>query len=187
MFAINFTNADYGDLIQSVKDVQKEDPKGIQKTNQGGWHSRDDLYDDKRFGVIKGDIIHYCIEVLDHLSVEDHCKPCLTGMWAMINKPGTYNKLHSHPHNFLSGAFYLQVPENSGKLTFHNPHPQSEVLSPPIKANQSIHLAPRVGWQPKVNDLLIFPSWLNHEVEINNSKEDRIMLSFNAKIQRKLN
>jgi len=35
--------------------------------------------------------------------------------------------------------------------------------------------------------LLIFPSWLNHEVEINNSKEDRIMLSFNAKIQRKVN
>ena len=56
-----------------------------------------------------------------------------------------------------------------------------------MKKDQSIHLAPRVGWQPKVNDLLIFPSWLNHEVEINNSKEDRIMLSFNAEIQRKLN
>ena len=43
-----------------------------------------------------------------------------------------------------------QVPENSGKLTFHNPHPQSEVLAPLVKKNQSIHLAPRVGWQPKV-------------------------------------
>ena len=108
-------------------------------------------------------------------------------MWAMINGPGTYNKLHSHAHNFLSGAFYLQVPKDSGKITFHNPHPQSEVLTTPMKTDQSIHLATRVGWQPKVNDLLIFPSWLNHEVEINNSKEDRIMLSFNAKIQRKLN
>ena len=119
--------------------------------------------------------------------MEDHCEPELTGMWAMINGPETHNKLHSHPHNYLSGAFYLQVPENSGKLTFHNPHPQSEVLAPPMKTDQSIHLAPRVGWQPKVKDLLIFPAWLNHEVEINNSKEDRIMLSFNAQIQRKLN
>ena len=187
MFAVNFSNADYGDLIKAVREVQKEDPKGIKKANEGGWHSRDDLHEDKRFGVIKGDIIYHCIEVLNHLSVESYCKPCLTGMWAMVNGPGTYNKLHSHPHNFLSGAFYLQVPENSGKLTFHNPHPQSEVLSPPVKKNQSIHLAPRVGWQPQVNDLLIFPSWLNHEVEINNSKKDRIMLSFNAKIQRKLN
>ena len=105
----------------------------------------------------------------------------------MINGPGSYNKVHSHPHNFLSGAFYLQVPKDSGKLTFHNPHLQSEVLAPPMKTDQSIHLAPRVGWQPKVKDLLIFPAWLTHEVEINNSKEDRIMLSFNAKIQRKLN
>ena len=144
------------------------------------------MYEDKRFGVIKQDIIHYCIEALGHLSVEDHCEPDLTGLWAMINGPGSYNKLHSHPHNYLSGAFYLQVPENSGKLTFHDPRPQSEVLAPPFKQDQSIHLAPRVGWLPKVNDLLIFPSWLNHEVEINNSKEDRIMLSFNAKIKRKL-
>lgn len=188
MFSVNFTTGDYGDLIKAVREVQKEDPKGIQKTNQGGWHSRDDLHEDKRFGVIKADIIHYCIEALDHLSVEDHCEPRLTGMWAMINGPGTYNKLHSHPHNYLSGAFYLQVPKDSGKLTFHNPHPQSEVLYPLyMKKDQSIHLAPRVSWQPKVNDLLIFPSWLNHEVEINNSKEDRIMLSFNAEIQRKVN
>jgi len=105
----------------------------------------------------------------------------------MINGPGSYNKVHSHPHNFLSGAFYLQVPEDSGKLTFHNPHPQSEILAPPMKPDQSIHLAPRVGWQPKVKDLLIFPSWLNHEVEVNNSQEERIMLSFNVQILRKPN
>ena len=80
MFAVNFTNGDYGELIKSVREVQKEDSKGIQKTNQGGWHSRDDLHEDKRFGVIKQDIIHYCIEALDHLSVEDHCEPQLTGM-----------------------------------------------------------------------------------------------------------
>jgi hypothetical protein len=101
VFSVNFTNGDYGDLIKAVREVQKEDQKGIQKTNQGGWHSRDDLHQDKRLGIIKADIIHYCIEALDHLGVEDHYEPQLTGMWAMINGPGTYNKLHSHPHNYL--------------------------------------------------------------------------------------
>jgi len=113
--------------------------------------------------------------------------PQMSGMWAVINKPQSRNALHNHPFNYLSGVFYLQIPTDSGALVFHDPRPQAEVISPPKKPNESIHTSNRVSWAPKPNDLIFFPSWLNHEVEINNSKEDRIVISFNLELNRKLN
>jgi uncharacterized protein (TIGR02466 family) len=79
------------------------------------------------------------------------------------------------------------VPPDSGPLVFHDPRPQSEVLSPPKKIGETIHTSSRVSWSPKQNDLLFFPSWLNHEVEENNSNEERIILSFNLELKRRMN
>jgi uncharacterized protein (TIGR02466 family) len=53
------------------------------------------------------------------------------------------------------------------------------VLSPPKKDSATIHLAHSVQWEPKENTLIFFPSWLQHEVQINNSDEDRVIISFN--------
>ena len=119
--------------------------------------------------------------------MEDHLFPEMSGLWAVINKPQTHNSMHNHPFNYLSGVFYLQVPPDSGTLVLHDPRPQSEVLSPPKKPGESIHTSSRVSWTPKPNDLIFFPSWVNHEVEKNNSQEDRIVLSFNLELKRRLN
>ena len=62
---------------------------------------------------------------------------------------------------------------------FLEPKQQPEVLSPPKKKDASIHLAHSVDYEPKENALIFFPSWLQHEVKINNSDEDRVILSFN--------
>ena len=79
------------------------------------------------------------------------------------------------------------MPKDSGSLIFHDPRPQSEVLSPPKKPQESIHTAHRVTWTPKQNDILFFPSWLQHEVKENNSQEERIVISFNIELKRRNN
>ena len=53
------------------------------------------------------------------------------------------------------------------------------MLSPPKKDNATVHLAHSVQWKPEENNLIFFPSWLQHEVKINNSDEDRVVISFN--------
>jgi len=133
---------------------------------------------------LKSEIINLSQEAMGHLDIVDEMIPEITGMWAVVNGPGSSNRLHNHPFNYLSGVFYLQVPEDSGSLIFHDPRPQSEVLSPPKKQGENLHTAHRVTWEPKQNDLLVFPSWLQHEVEINNSQEERIVISFNIELKR---
>jgi hypothetical protein len=60
-----------------------------------------------------------------------------------------------------------------------------EAFSPPKVENHSIHVAHRVNFKPQNGTLLLFPSYLNHEVEENNSQEDRIVVSFNIHFTRR--
>jgi uncharacterized protein (TIGR02466 family) len=180
--------AGYEDLIKDIKELQQKEPSTIEgKSNDGGWHSHDYLHEDKKFITLRSEIINLAQEAMTHLNIIDMMIPEITGMWAVVNGPGSSNRLHNHPFNYLSGVFYLKVPKDSGSLIFHDPRPQSEVLSPPKKQGESIHTAHRVTWTPKENDILFFPSWLTHEVKKNNSQEERIVISFNLELKRKEN
>ena len=173
--------------MKEIKILQGKEPQTIEgKSTKGGWHSHDYLHENEKFSTLKSEIVNLSQEAMTHLDIIDEMIPSMTGMWAVVNGPGSSNRLHNHPYNYLSGVFYLQVPRNSGALVFHDPRPQSEVLSPPKKIGETIHTSSRVSWSPKQNDLLFFPSWLNHEVEENNSNEERIILSFNLELKRRM-
>ena len=166
-------------LADKLYKIKEEDEEGMPRSNVGGWHSKDELYKNSDFQPIVGDILLKAKECFNHLDVKDNFVPELTGLWGMINPPGSRNCMHTHPFNFLSGVYYLKVPKESGNLVFIEPRPQVEVLSPPRKEDLSIHLSHSVQWEPEENTLIFFPSSLQHEVKINNSKEDRVILSFN--------
>tara|TARA_Y100001937_G_scaffold116648_1_gene168846 strand:- start:126 stop:719 length:594 start_codon:yes stop_codon:yes gene_type:complete len=166
-------------LIDRLYELKAKDAEGMPRSNVGGWHSSDDLYEDEEFKPIVGDILYSAKECFGHLGIQDKYVPEMTGLWGMINSPGSRNNVHTHPYNYLSGVYYLKVPEKSGNLVFLEPKPQAEVLSPPKVEEASIHLAHSVSWEPKKDLLIFFPSWLQHEVKINKSKEDRVILSFN--------
>ena len=186
--------AGHGHLIDRLYEIKAQDEKGMPRSNIGGWHSNDELYKDEEFKStvgdillkakecfepLVGDILKYAKDCFNHMDVKDNFVPEMTGMWAMINPPGSRNNVHTHPYNYLSGVYYLKVPQKSGNLVFLEPKPQAEVLSPKKKKNASVNTAHSVDFEPKENLLIFFPSWLQHEVKINSSNEDRVILSFN--------
>tara|TARA_Y100001937_G_scaffold97914_1_gene133440 strand:- start:225 stop:824 length:600 start_codon:yes stop_codon:yes gene_type:complete len=182
----SFNLEGYSSLKDDIIEFKKEDQIGVKgRSTNGGWHSKDNLHNHPNFSNLRSEIFNFADEAFMHLGVQKMYMPEMTGMWGIINPPGSSNKLHNHPYNFLSGVFYLQVPENSGQIIFHDPKPQAEVLSPPKVENHSIHVAHRVNFQPKNGTLLFFPSYLNHEVEENNSQDDRIIVSFNINFKRR--
>jgi uncharacterized protein (TIGR02466 family) len=64
---------------------------------------------------------------------------------------------------------------------FINPIRQAEVFDPPKDSNLPVHFANSVQWEAKDKELIFFPSWLQHEVQENNSNEDRVIMSFNLR------
>lgn len=106
--------------------------------------------------------------------------------WVNINKKHCYNIEHTHPGCLLSAVFYVKIPENSGKINFLNPNAnllESYLVPKNLNINKNLFdytLSSVFSVEPKESCLIIFPSWLSHQVEPNNSDEDRISIAFNA-------
>ncbi len=98
--------------------------------------------------------------------------------WANYNLPGDYNRKHHHSDTIflLSGVVYLKVPPNSGRISFHDPR-GSVVES--IADYKYYGYEPEVFIDPEPGMVVYFPSWLEHEVEKNESDEDRVSIAFN--------
>ena len=99
-------------------------------------------------------------------------------MWSVVNKKKTFNVQHSHPNSLLSAAYYVKAKKNSGSIKFFDPKEMKVMYHPPIKSYNEIS-AEVIKIEPEEGKLLIFPSYLNHAVEENQSDEDRIVISFN--------
>ena len=86
--------------------------------------------------------------------------------WINCSPPGSHNSAHVHPGAEISGVLYISVPSDSGKIVFRDPRPQAEMSQLNARFGQSISsLNPRFELSPEQGDLLLFPSWLMHQVE----------------------
>ena len=92
--------------------------------------------------------------------------------------PGRAHPAHSHPNNFLSGVYYVQTQAGADAVNFHDPRPQAAVIRPPVTALTADN-TDQVVVPVKDGALLLFPSWLVHSVDANQSSKERISLSFN--------
>ena len=111
-------------------------------------------------------------------------KPGLGNMWANINYPGAYNKQHIHPNSQWSGVYYVKVPKNSGNLFVEDPRPGPNILLPRRVKGIPQQLWRVVSYPAIEGQMIMFPAWLTHGVEINESKEKgekgwRVSVSFN--------
>lgn len=94
-----------------------------------------------------------------------------------ITDPGGFNMQHGHSRCLFSGCYYLQVPEHSGGIAFHDPR-AGAVYSPlrcdgPFGSDEQVLM-------PKAGQLVLFPSWLEHSVQPNESNATRISIPINA-------
>jgi uncharacterized protein (TIGR02466 family) len=105
----------------------------------------------------------------------------MSNLWINVNKPGCSNKSHMHPQAIISGVYYISVPKNSGDLIFENPigNLMSSYLPKAYVNSYDRYNSSAWNVSPKDGFLVLFPSWLGHSVDVNNSKEDRISISFN--------
>ena len=172
------------ELLNYILELQKKDKIGNNRSNRGGWHSPNfDL-------VNEGPPINFINEFKDFLKniITNEFgweylpnKQRIVAMWAIINKKNSYNVIHNHQNCYLSSAYYVKKPQNSGDITFFDPT-EAKTYRFPEKERNTNYSTQTVTIKPEEGDLLIFPSYLYHAVEINSSNEDRVVISFNIDI-----
>lgn len=103
----------------------------------------------------------------------------LDNLWINILEPYGTHSGHIHPHSLISGTFYVHVPDGASALKFEDPRLTAFMNTPPRKAGARREHQPFVYEAPTAGTLLMWESWLRHEVPINLSEDVRISVSFN--------
>ena len=173
------------ELSEYIYKLQDEDKSGLERSNKGGWHSKDFEITVKgsiqnRFAII---IQKYILKVFQNNGWKTENKNIrIKEMWAIINKNGDFNVVHTHPNCYLSAAYYVKAPKKCGIFQVENPNIVKRNFYPEIKTNNELN-SEVVGIEIDEGDLLIFPGYLPHKVKTNKSNEDRIVISFNVDIK----
>lgn len=106
-------------------------------------------------------------------------KPRLDSLWVNLLKAGGRHGGHLHPHSILSGTFYVEAPPGSGAILFEDPRLPSMMAAPPRRDDAPEELRTFVEIEPRPGLLLLWESWLRHEVRPGRSRGDRLSVSFN--------
>jgi uncharacterized protein (TIGR02466 family) len=120
-----------------------------------------------------------------HAAKRDECafdlgrKPKLDSLWVNLLKSGGHHSGHIHPHSIISGTLYVEVPKGSGSLRFEDPRLPLMMSAPPRRPDAPRELQSFVTVEPRAGLLLMWESWLRHEVLPGSGSADRLSISFN--------
>jgi uncharacterized protein (TIGR02466 family) len=103
-------------------------------------------------------------------------------LWINILPEGGFHSGHIHPHSVISGTYYVCVPENAAALKLEDPRLPMMMAAPPRTAKAPAELQTFVYVAPQAGTLLLWESWLRHEVPMNVSEHERISISFNYRL-----
>lgn len=111
----------------------------------------------------------------------DGRKLVLEDLWINILPEGGIHTSHIHPHSVISGTTYVKMPEGASALKLEDPRSQMMMAAPARLKDAREEMRQFIYIQPAVGDVLLWESWLRHEVPMNMSEDDRISVSFNYK------
>lgn len=103
----------------------------------------------------------------------------MTDCWANVMPAGVVHSLHLHPTSFISGTYYVAVPRGAGAIKFEDPRLGLMMVAPPRRAGAPAAVQSFVSQPAKAGDVVLFESWLRHEVPPARFSGERISISFN--------
>jgi uncharacterized protein (TIGR02466 family) len=109
----------------------------------------------------------------------DGRKLVLEDLWINILPEGGMHSSHLHPHSVISGTTYVAMPDGASALKLEDPRSGRMMASPARRKGAREELKTFIYVKPDVGDVLLWESWLRHEVPMNMAEEERISVSFN--------
>ena len=103
-------------------------------------------------------------------------------MWINVLEPGGHHAAHIHPNAVISGTYYVEVPEGASAIRFEDPRLPLMMAAPPRRTRAAREAQTFVSVAPKDGTLLLWESWLRHDVPVNTAVSERISISFNYRL-----
>ena len=162
--------------LELIHNWRVAEPTPAGRTNRSGWNTDSRVMQMPFFAPLEQAARAAFTHAFEDMKLSAQLRFQLEG-WINLLDHGGYNLPHLHPNRLLSGCFYLQVPEGSAPLAFHDPRPAVGLTAMPgLGANcGGVATTP-----PFAGQLLIFPHWLQHQVDGHAVAAPRISIGINA-------
>jgi uncharacterized protein (TIGR02466 family) len=159
-------------------ETRKQKP-GVTISNRGGWHSGELLFPipqdlERLFNDLNVFANDVCARYTGIKDLQ------IGNFWININGHHDYNLIHDHQNSILSGVYYVSVPkENMGDLVLHRGDNMEFFMTSKVEREQTMANALSATKPAKESTFYLFPSWVKHHVERNESNDERISIAFN--------
>jgi uncharacterized protein (TIGR02466 family) len=176
------------ELRKTITDHEKKFP-GSQHSNLGGWQSEWDM--DRWGGAAGIKLLAIARNTANKVTTNRQGQPVQVtwkaNMWANVNRSGHANEFHSHPASFWSAVYYVDDggidsdPSLGGELEFMDPRGPGPAMYAPHLAFGSAGLSVGANevMRPKAGRLVMFPSWVLHQVRPYRGNVERISIAMN--------
>lgn len=174
-------------LTNEIYDVAERDEAGIEwsaKNYRNGFTSYASANEMHMFSptfqelevLIKKHVAKYISSLqLDIRASELSMSTC----WVNVMPANAQHSMHNHPLSVISGTYYVQTPPNASAIRFEDPRYLFFMARPPIKPNSKETYHTHFSIPAESGHVVLFESWLKHEVPPNTSKQPRLSISFN--------
>ena len=186
-----FVTPIYYSCVNEYDEIQSELESCIEKIEFGmvpGWGSTHWLSDptfssnlvsdfnlDKFSTEIDIHVKNYCQSVGYRPKDGTELKYRIVSSWFALFKKGIYAHIHNHGESDIAGVYYFKKSGDDGNLFFCTPNKaiDSSVL---LKTG-------RMVVNPTEGELILFPGWLDHGVQTNDTDDERVSVSFNIRFE----
>jgi len=172
------------DLARSIRGLAEDDSAGRRWSREHRYHgytsyaSLDDLpRRDPAFAGLAKLLSRHARTFAQELGWD--VRPRLDSFWVNLLKGGGHHSAHIHPHSILSGTLYVEAPPGSGAIRFEDPRLVQMMAAPVRRKDAPEGLGPFVTVEPRPGLLLMWESWLRHEVLPGTGRGERLSISFN--------
>ena len=173
-------------LAHSIRALAEGDEAGRGWSRQhgyAGYTSYASLNDlprrDPAFGDLAKLLTRHAAEFAKECAFDLARKPKLDSLWVNLLIVGGHHSGHIHPHSIVSGTFYVEVPKGSGSIRFEDPRLGLMMAAPARSADAPEDIRSFVTVEPRTGLLLLWESWLRHEVLPGRGRGERLSISFN--------
>lgn len=168
-----------GDLAHSIRALANDDEAGrcwSKEHSYDGYTSYASLNDlpkrDPVFSDLARRLTRHAATFAKECAFEGAAKPKLDSLWVNLLRGRGHHSAHIHPYSTISGTVYVEVPPGSGAIRFEDPR-LPLMMAAPQRPDTFVAIQPRSGL------LLMWESWLRHEVLPGSGRSERLSISFN--------
>ena len=174
-------------LLRECLQLREDDEAGqrwSKKNYPGGYTSYNSVAQMNRlsptFAALERRIDRHVRSFVRKLELDVESRPLvMTDCWVNIMPKQVVHSLHLHPLSTISGTYYVQTPKGSPGIKFEDPRLDRFMGAPPRKVDARPENRPWVIVPAEAGSLVLFESWLRHEVSPNPVIAERISISFN--------